>query len=477
MLTFSCRLVVARKMDFEEFAKTTAFRRVAHTVAALSVQDERIADEFRAIERGRRASGKIVEIEGDVPVGLKIKLGDFAKTISTRIWEDVGRINWMAFDEARSTVRKLGLKSYNDWASYCRSGQKPPDIPSAPWGVYAKHGWVSLGDWLGTGRIADQKRKYWTFTKARAFVHRLGLKSTDDWRAYCASGQKPADVPALPRQTYANMGWTGMGDWLGTGRLRGAGWQPFKKARAYVRRLGLKSQAGWVRYCKSGKKPSDIPSSPEYIYAETGWAGMGDWLGTGTVASHLLQFRSFKSARGFARRLGLKSLSEWRDYCKSGKKPADIPSTPDQTYAQAGWSDFGDWLGTGRKRRGAAWRPFNKARSFVRRLGLKSVSEWQNYCTSGKRPPDIPAAPPLVYADAGWSGFGDWLGTGSRRRGASWRPFNKARSFARRLGLKSYKEWLDYNKSGKRPDDIPSNPNDTYAKAGWAGFPDWFGYA
>jgi hypothetical protein len=62
-----------------------------------------MADEFRAIERGRISSGKIVEIEGDVPVGMKIELGDFAGAISTRIWESVGRANWRSFEPAKSS--------------------------------------------------------------------------------------------------------------------------------------------------------------------------------------------------------------------------------------------------------------------------------------------------------------------------------------------------------------------------------------
>ena len=69
-----------------------------------------------------------------------------------------------------------------------------------------------------------------------------------------------------------------MGDWLGTDNRRG-GWRPFKEARAFARNLGLKSRAEWHEYCKSGKKPSDIPNAPDQQYRETGWAGFGDWLG------------------------------------------------------------------------------------------------------------------------------------------------------------------------------------------------------
>jgi hypothetical protein len=56
-------------------------------------------------------------------------------------------------------------------------------------------------------------------------------------------------------------------------------------------------------------------------------------------------------------------------------------------------------------------RPFEKARSFVRRLGLKSSGQWREYC-EGNLPPDIPANPNLTYASKGWVGMGDWLGTG-----------------------------------------------------------------
>jgi predicted helicase len=84
-------LIVPAKMDFKEFAETTAFRQVAQTITALSTQDERIADEFRAIERGRISSGKIVE---------------------------VGRANWRKFEDARAFVHGLGLKSASEWREY-----------------------------------------------------------------------------------------------------------------------------------------------------------------------------------------------------------------------------------------------------------------------------------------------------------------------------------------------------------------------
>lgn len=54
-----------------------------------------------------------------------------------------------------------------------------------------------------------------------------------------------------------------------------------------------------------------------------------------------------------------------------------------------------------------------------------------------------------------WKGWADWLGT------EFW-PFEKARKYVHRLGLKNKEDWQDWCKSGKRAEYIPSTPDDTY---------------
>jgi superfamily II DNA or RNA helicase len=467
-------LVVPDKMDFEKFAETTAFRQVAQTIAALSTQDERIADEFRAIEQGRKSSGKIVEIVGDIPAGMKMKLSDFAEAISTRLWKSVGRANWRSFRDARLFVHSLDLKSNPQWVTFCKSGVKPPDIPADPARVYAKAGWLNWGDWLGTGTVAPFLRQYRSFEEARMFARGLGLKSQDAWTKYCNSGKKPLDIPSAPSSGYADEGWAGYGDWLGTGKFHGRNTRTFKQARAFAQRLQLKSVQEWYDYCQSGKKPPDIPSNPNQTYADAGWVGMADWLGT--YRYHGRGWRPFKQARALVRGLNMKSRAEWIDYCKSGKKPADIPIAPNAVYAETGWAGMGDWLGTGTiQTQLRRYWSFEKARAFVRNLRLRSSREWRDYVMSGKKPDDIPTTPSRTYAEAGWAGMGDWLGTG-RRRDGSWLPFKQARAFVWDMQLKSVYEWYDYCQSGKKPPDIPSAPDKAYADAGWAGYRDWLRY-
>src|SRR5262249_25980265 len=257
-------IVVPEGKEFDEFAETTAFRTVVRIITALSVHDTRIVDELRAMHYGHVPSGKIIKIEGNVPVGMHMSLDRFAEAISLKMSENVARVNWLPLEKARAFVRSLGLKSVKDWHAYCRSEQKPDDIPAGPYAVYANSGWISWVDWLGDG----QRKGGWrNFEEARAFVQDLGLKSTTGWSEYCRSGQKPDDIPAYPRSVYAESGWNGIGDWLGTGNRNRGNWRNFNEARAFVRNLGFKSGKDWHSYCRSGERPNDIPANPHVVYA------------------------------------------------------------------------------------------------------------------------------------------------------------------------------------------------------------------
>jgi hypothetical protein len=111
----------------------------------------------------------------------------------------------------------------------------------------------------------------------------------------------------------------------------------------FVRALGLKNAREWKAYRISRGKPLDIPSNPNTVYAEKGWAGDADWFG---YTGKCLQARSFKQARKFVRSLKLKSKTEWCVYSNSGKRPEDIPSTPNHIYKGKGWAGYRDFLGT-----------------------------------------------------------------------------------------------------------------------------------
>ena len=136
------------------------------------------------------------------------------------------------------------------------------------------------------------------------------------------------------------------GGWDGVSR-----WRHFLRCRAYARSLKLKGVKEWQAWCKvPGQRPEDVPSSPERTYAGLGWQGYGDWLGTGNVEHGKKNFRSFEACRAYARSLALSDKRAWKAWSKvPGNRPADVPSRPDQAYKDVGWTNWGDFLGTGNK--------------------------------------------------------------------------------------------------------------------------------
>ena len=62
-------------------------------------------------------------------------------------------------------------------------------------------------------------------------------------------------------------------------------------------------------------------------------------------------FLPFEKARAIVQKLGLNSYVEWSEWCKSGKRPTNIPRRPGTFYRNKGWLDFADWLGYSPRRR------------------------------------------------------------------------------------------------------------------------------
>ncbi len=389
------------------------------------------------------------------------------------------RDKWRPFEEARTFVHSLGLKGKDKWLTWAKTTRRPNDIPANPPSVYKSSGWISWGDWLGTGTVANQNKTYMDFKDARAFVHNLELKTEKEWSQWAKSNAHFANIPAYPRGVYRDDGWTSLGDWLGTNVIapQNRVYRPFADARTFVHSLALKGAEEWRRWAKTEARPVDIPANPYSVYKGKGWISLGDWLGTGVVANQNRTYQPFEQARAFARGLGLNGKDDWAKWCKTDGRPKNIPVNPPTVYRNLGWLSWGEWLGTGSVWVGnRRFRPFEEARAFAHSLRLKNWSEWQRWSKSGKRPADIPGSPAQAYHGIGWISLGDWLGTDAIATfNRTYLSFEEACAFSRNLGLKSISEWRAWAKTVAKPFDIPANPVGVYSGKGWVGWGDWLG--
>lgn len=121
---------------------------------------------------------------------------------------------YFPFRLARQKARSLGLKGSIEYMALIKQRKKSlKGLPSNPHYVYRDSGWMSWGDFLGTGKISTAKVQFLPFYKARATARTLGISSPEKWRAF-VQRHKIENLPLAPYKYYRDKGWISWQDWL-----------------------------------------------------------------------------------------------------------------------------------------------------------------------------------------------------------------------------------------------------------------------
>ena len=317
------------------------------------------------------------------------------------------------------------------------------------------------------------------FKEALVYARSWKLEGKSEWEAWAKSSARPANVPSRPETNYKHDGWQGYGHWLGTGNyvqnppppppLSGTQTQSTQNGNATQGAQGVNH---------GQNPPPPPPSSQESQGMQQGTQNGNTCNVLGGKNQHRKEFLRFKEALLHARSLKLKGRGEWREWHKTGARPANVPSRPDQVYKHDGWQGWGHWLGTGNVgvQKDHQFLPFKEALLYARSLKLKNKKVWEVWRMTGVRPDNVPSHPDATYKHDGWQGWGHWLGTGNvAPKDHQFLPFKKALLYARSLKLKCRAEWVAWSKSGARPANVPSRPDVTYKHDGWQGYGHWLG--
>ena len=164
------------------------------------------------------------------------------------------------------------------------------------------------------------------------------------------------------------------------------------------------------------------------------------------------RFLPFDKALAVVQSLGLATSNEWKEWCKEGVRPPDIPCHPDRIYKDSGWQGWGHWLGTGE------FLPLEEALAVARSRGGGGAGGGEGEGEGGAAAPG--GGPP------------------ARPHGntKNFLSFAEARVLARGLRLCSQLEWRACSKAGLRPRNVPAHPDRIYKHSGWRGWGYWLGY-
>lgn len=523
--------VFTKSKTKEEIIKSDDFKDILMTLRALASNDERIIEYFRDKSAGKSSSNdSIIQFDIDEELADVIDEKQLVEQLELTTWEKLAKISWRPFEKAReyiqkfefksSTefkkawregrlafdipskprrvykdsgfismpdflgyeyhdgdwrpfekarffVRKLGLLSAHEWREYATSQKRPFDIPSSPANIYRNKGWKGFGDWLGTGTIATKDYVFRPFLEARKYARSLNLEKIADW--FELEDKRPRDIPSRPYVNYKNQGWIHWGDFLNLKDFMPSDedWMPFDKARAFVRKLGLKNTDDWYDILETDKIPYNIPHSPAYIYKNKGWKGIGDWIGTDRLADQFREYLDFKDAQKFMKENKITTANEWRKFRKANNIE-NIPYKLRRTYSD-------DWKGA-QHFFGTEIFTLEEAKNFLKDFKIKSSRDYSKFLKTDDAVINLPGVPHRKYAKSGWIDWQDYLGYEDEKKPYSGRKnisYKEAKKIIKENNITSTTEYQDFKKQNKHI-IIPSHPERNY-KDQWKGWDDFLG--
>jgi predicted RecB family nuclease len=195
-------------------------------------------------------------------------------------WHDWIGFSFLPFAKARTFMRRLKLKNRDEYWAWLANDQRPRNIPYSPEIVYKHTGWIDLGDWLGTGNKGHQKKKMLTYNEAKIYVQALGLKTQQEYFKWRKSGDRPETIPSSPNIVYKEFeGWGKFLGTDRVANQKKEYWD-YEEAKIFLKIFFIRSLDHFRQLCAAGAIPITIPKNPYAYYSKhDSWVSYEDFFG------------------------------------------------------------------------------------------------------------------------------------------------------------------------------------------------------
>ena len=128
---------------------------------------------------------------------------------------------------------------------------------------------------LGTGRVANQHKKFATYHEAQKWAQEQKITSSNQWTN---KKDRPSHIPSLPEVQYKSQ-WKGWASFLGLEKTipkKKKIFLSYKKAQQWAKEHDIATVAQWYAY---SNKPKSLPYHPDRTYKNEGWVSWSHFLG------------------------------------------------------------------------------------------------------------------------------------------------------------------------------------------------------
>lgn len=368
-----------------------------------------------------------------------------------KLYANIGWTNWYDFlgkdksrfyatyAEAQLAAQAMGIESSLDYRRHYRSDPKLPRHPSS---IYANVGWTNWYQFL------CKEKQLVSYAEAKAAAQTLGAESTNDYRARY---KNCPGLPCNPDKVYAGAGWCSWYEFLEIEKTNL--YTSYEEAQVAVQLLEIK---GTQDYRDRFSQDPRLPNQPFDYYKNAGWTDWYNFLGKKKPTL----YATYTEAQLAAKTLCIKSM---RDYKAHHKLDGKLPANPHTYYAEAGWTDWYDFLGIARP---TFYATYTEAQAAARALGITGCDE---YYAKYRRDPLLRRHPEVVYALSGWESWYAFLGNEKRDLYPSYKEAQAAAQAMR------FANRDDYQRRYFEHPRLPSNPHQSYAGTGWTDWHEFLG--
>ncbi|MGU9817576.1 VPA1269 family protein [Pseudomonas sp. LF135] len=250
------------------------------------------------------------------------------------MYANIGWIDWYEFlgneknylyetyADARFAAQKMVIKTREE---YLERYHEDPRLPASPSVLYANFDWIDWYDFLGKEKF----NPYTAYSDAQVAAENMVISSKVE---YTIRYRENSKLPSRPDTLYANAGWKDWFDFLGKER---SPWYSYEEAQTACWAIDIKNGVDYrIRY----KEDPKLPSNPNKTYADTGWKSWLEFLGKERVYSYV-------EAQAVCRTMGIKNSTE---YSVRYREDPRLHAVPERTYINCGWTNWYDYIGSGR---------------------------------------------------------------------------------------------------------------------------------
>lgn len=259
----------------------------------------------------------------------------------------------------------------------------------------------------------------------------------------------------------------------------------YEEVKDWVQKnIPCKSKNIW--YSETKNLPNFIPMNPREVYLNRGWISWSDFLGTGNKYDNNVNYLNYNDAKTYIKTnlSDIDTIADWKMFVKENQIPDSIPNRPDRYYKNKnrGWDSWGDFLSTGRiANQNKIFLKYDECKEYVRKLNIKSLSEWNRFCKSGLKPDNIPSCLDINYKNSGWVSFGEFFGTGKvsdNQKHKNYFSYKNAKKYIidNSIKINNNVEWRYFVKNNSKLIFLPLHPEQTYKKTKeWISWYDFLG--